>query len=146
MEKIENLQELTGQESGIVIYGDEVIVANWSSITGLPRMAPGNMGIIGWPDEITVVKKYDVADIRDILPGTIVEVEDDDEDGIVIEAEDMDIVEDYNGDIPALWGYDLGLPGNTLVKRDENGNLAPTSGTAYVLEEGVIVIAPDGWC
>jgi len=31
------LQELTGQESGIVLYPNEAMVINWSSIDGLPR-------------------------------------------------------------------------------------------------------------
>ena len=144
--KYENLLELTGQESGIVVYGDEVIVTNWSSINGLPKMAPANLGIIGWPDDIIVVKQYDTDDIRDILPGSIVEVEDDDEDGTVIEAAGMEIVSDHNGDIAALWGYNLGLQCNATINLDDDGNLLPTPGTVYELEEGVIVIAPDGWC
>jgi hypothetical protein len=31
------LQELTGHESGIVLYDDTVVIENWSSIDGLPR-------------------------------------------------------------------------------------------------------------
>ena len=140
------LMELTGQESGVVVYGDEVIVTNWSSINGLPRMAPGNIGIIGRPDEIMVGKKYNVDDIRTALPGKIVEVErDEEEESIVIEAEGMDIVFDHNGDIPALWGYDIGLQCNAIINRDDDGNLAPTPGTVYELVDGIIVIAPDGW-
>jgi hypothetical protein len=143
--KVESLQDLTGQESGIVVYGDEIIVANWSSISGLPKMAPANLGIIGWPAELIVVRQYSVGDIKDALPGSIVEVEDDDGDGVIIETNGMDIVCDANGDIPALWGYDLGLPCNAIINRDDAGNLAPTAGTVYELEDDVIIIAPDGW-
>jgi len=36
---MENLQELTGQESGFIIFDDgEVILCNWSSYDGIPRM------------------------------------------------------------------------------------------------------------
>ncbi|MEG3070982.1 MAG: hypothetical protein RQM92_09410 [Candidatus Syntrophopropionicum ammoniitolerans] len=66
---------------------------------------PGGIGIIAWPDEIEVVKKYSVADIREALPGGIVPGVGDN----TIVAEDMEIVHDHFGDIPALWGYDIGL-------------------------------------
>ena len=40
------LQDLTGQESGIVIYpSGETIITNWSSLSGLPRVFA--TGIIG---------------------------------------------------------------------------------------------------
>jgi len=42
---MESLYELTGQESGIVIYREsgEIIICNWSSIDGYPRLFGG------WP-------------------------------------------------------------------------------------------------
>lgn len=147
MEKFESLQDLTGQESGIVVYDDNaIIVCNWCGFGGLPRVAPWGTNIIGWPDEIIVEKKYTVDDVRDVLPGKIVEVEpEDDEEGIVIEAEGMEIVYDRNGDIPTLWGYDTGSGAD--IARDDDGNLVPTSGTIYELVgDSTIIIAPDGWC
>ncbi len=145
--QFDTLEALTGQESGIVVYDDAVIATNWMHSCpdgGLPRMAPANIGLIAWPDEIIVENKYTVNDIRAVLPGKIVEVDTDGE-AVVIEAEGMDLVFDDNGDIPALWGYDLGLVCNAIINRDDAGNLAPTPGTVYELEDGVIVIAPDSW-
>lgn len=48
---MKNLLELTGQESGIVIYdGKEAIVCNWSGINGYPRLFV--TGILGLGEEI----------------------------------------------------------------------------------------------
>lgn len=35
-----NLAEIQGQESGLIVYGDEVIICNWSSadLDGLPKL------------------------------------------------------------------------------------------------------------
>ena len=44
------LQELTGQESGVVIYADEAIICNWSSFSGLPKVFA--TGLIDWPASI----------------------------------------------------------------------------------------------
>lgn len=35
-----NLDEIQGQESGVIVYGDEVIICNWSSadLDGLPKL------------------------------------------------------------------------------------------------------------
>jgi hypothetical protein len=49
-EKIESLFQMTGQESGIVIYDNEAIICNWSSNDGLPRIGPFG-GLIDWPME-----------------------------------------------------------------------------------------------
>ncbi|HPZ31305.1 MAG TPA: hypothetical protein PLW17_07595 [Limnochordia bacterium] len=49
MEKI-TLHELTEQESGVVIYGNEGIICNWSSFSGLPRLFA--TGLIDWPASI----------------------------------------------------------------------------------------------
>lgn len=49
-----NLQELTGQESGIVIYGangaPEAVVCNWSHIKGFPRVDPLGLTVLGFAD------------------------------------------------------------------------------------------------
>ena len=43
---MQTLQDVTGYESGAVIYGNEVIVLNWSSVIGLPRLfATGAIGL-----------------------------------------------------------------------------------------------------
>jgi hypothetical protein len=141
------LLDLTGQESGIVVYEDKaVIVCNWASSCpngGLPRLAPWGKDLIAWPTEINVNREYHVADIREALPGTIVEAGKE-EGQTLIEAQGMDLVADYYGDIPALWGWDLG--GGVSINRAEDGTLLPTPGNVYKLDDDVIVIAPEGWC
>ncbi len=43
-----DLQELTGQESGIVIYDNkEAVICNWVNIAGYPRLAPFGFKIMG---------------------------------------------------------------------------------------------------
>ncbi|MDD2413370.1 MAG: helix-turn-helix transcriptional regulator [Bacteroidales bacterium] len=53
---IKDLQDLTGQESGIVIYPEGLaIICNWSSICGFPKITPyGNL--LGLGEEIPCVK------------------------------------------------------------------------------------------
>lgn len=68
---MKNLQELTGQESGIVIYDErEGIICNWSSINGLPRIF-GNV-VIGLGDEIPEVPGEHM-DISGLLEGVSIE-------------------------------------------------------------------------
>ena len=59
---METLQELTGHESGIVLYADDNgeittgIIQNWSHEVGIPRISPwGTM--MSWPCDIEVVNK-----------------------------------------------------------------------------------------
>jgi hypothetical protein len=141
--EMSNLLEITCQESGIIIYDDEVIVTNWASYnSGLPLMSPFGT-VIEWPDDepLKVIKEYNVDDVRDVLPGALVATEEDGE--TFLEYEGMEVLYDLNGDIPALWGYDIGL--GTVINTDENGNFAPTSGKVYHVNNDVIVIAPHGW-
>lgn len=50
----DDLQELTGQESGIVVYeGRTAVICNWSSIKGFPRVFA--TGLIGMGEEILIV-------------------------------------------------------------------------------------------
>lgn len=66
-----NLQELTGQESGIVIYnGQEGILCKWSSINGLPRIF-ANV-VIGLGEEIPEVPGEHM-DISGLLEGVSIE-------------------------------------------------------------------------
>lgn len=137
-----NLLEITCQESGIIIYDDEVIVTNWATYnSGLPLMSPFG-AVMEWPEEepLNVIKEYSVDDIRDVLPGTLVAREEDGE--TFLEYEGMEVLYDLNGDIPALWGYDVGA--GSIVNTDENGNFVPTSGRVYHFDNAV-VIAPIGW-
>lgn len=144
---METLYDLTQQESGIVVYEDKaIIVCNWANSCptgGLPRLAPWGQDLIAWPTKINAIKEYQVDDIRDALPGSLIDAGEEDGQNL-IEAHGMDIVYDYNSDIPSLWGYDIGLGSD--INRDEAGNLRPTQGTIYELEDGTLIIAPDGWC
>ncbi len=69
---MKDLQELTGQESGIVIYnGKEAIICNWSGIEGLPFYVLA-MGIIGLGEEIPEVEGQHVDDLSGYLPDGII--------------------------------------------------------------------------
>ena len=63
------LQELTGVESGLVLYhqGHEAICCNWTSIEGLPRMFGSR--VIGLGEEIPHVEGEPVTDVRELLEG-----------------------------------------------------------------------------
>lgn len=64
----EDLQELTGQESGIVIFEDkEAILCNWSSIKGIPRMFAGS--VIGMNEEIPEIQGEHADDQESLLDG-----------------------------------------------------------------------------
>lgn len=137
------LWDITGQGTGIIIYDDESVgVYNWEQLDDaqVPLLSP--LGLpMGWPcsemeGEIDVEATY-VDDIRTILPGKC--WYDDDEEALDT---DMDIVYDKYGDLPALYGYDIGL--GTLLELDDNGNLMPTSGAVYKIGEYTI-IAPSSW-
>ena len=66
-----NLQELTGQESGIVIYDGKGILCNWSSINGFPRISA--CGLVGLGEEIPEVAG-DHMDISSLLEGVNIEI------------------------------------------------------------------------
>lgn len=63
-----NLFELTGQESGVVVYGDEAIVCNWAAFNGLPKIDFFG-GIIGWPSEIDTQPGENIKDLAVLLIG-----------------------------------------------------------------------------
>lgn len=68
---MKNLQELTGKESGIVIYdGREGIICNWSSIKGLPSIF--DKVLIGLDEEIPEVAGEHM-DISGLLEGVSIE-------------------------------------------------------------------------
>ena len=63
-----DLRELTGKESGIVIYDSrDGILCNWSSINGLPRLFFG--GCTGMGEDIPDVDGVEIDDIADYLDG-----------------------------------------------------------------------------
>ena len=70
---MESLQELTGQESGIVLYDTgyslEGIVCNWSHIKGLPRIDPLGLTVLGFGEEIPETKGIHCEDLTDLLTG-----------------------------------------------------------------------------
>jgi len=66
-----NLQELTGQESGIVIYDGKGILCNWSSINGFPRISA--FGLVGLGEEIPEVAGEHM-DISSLLEGVNIEI------------------------------------------------------------------------
>ena len=112
------LNDLIGQESGIVVYDNErVIVCNWSSydddcfpvvMSGLPF--PIGLPLAGFGvDEC--VETFTVKDIRKELP------------------QEFWILCDINGDIGALFEDDA----------------SRTEGRVYIFPENTKVIAPIGW-
>lgn len=138
-----NLRELTEHTAGIIIYGGESVgVYDWGRLDDaqIPILSPIGTPM-GWPcpelEGDVNIEGTVVDDIRTILPGKY--WYDDAENAI---ATDMDVVYDEYGDLPALYGYDVGL--GTCVALDANGNLEPTSGTVYKIEEYTI-IAPHDW-
>lgn len=67
MDTMTSLGDLTKQESGIVIYGDEGIVCNWAGIEGLPHMFAA--GLIGLGEEIPCAKGEHIDDLSSALVG-----------------------------------------------------------------------------
>lgn len=127
------LQELTGHESGIVIYEDgSVAVYNWISCSEneLPIVFPIPMPI-NWPEAEDVfddVTAKHVDDIRDEIPGTIWIEEDVGDEDLVT---DLDIVYDENNDLVRLFLEQL--------------EPCDYMGTVYTLKDGRKIIAPDEW-
>ena len=67
------LEELTGQESGIVVFGNttrEAIVCNWAGINGLPRLfATGLIGLGDLSDAMLAADPRPVDDVGLALEG-----------------------------------------------------------------------------
>lgn len=141
--KIESLQELTGgQESGILIYDENVLVCNWAGQKGLPHVTFSYDVALtdGSLVELTEVMHLD--DIRTVLPGT---VEYDDETD-TLQSVGMKILHDEVNDIDALFGYSSAYGARAKLNKD--GSIRPTPGICYRLESGgetVLVVAPEDW-
>lgn len=127
MTEYSSLQELTGQESGIIVYGvtslggsmdgAEAIIGNWSSIDGLPRLDPLGITLIGLHETFTATESPWLQDI-----GAWLAME--------------------NGK----------LPGGINLIYDRNDDLKDLPGTPGGMwniyqsgEEIATVIAPEGW-
>jgi hypothetical protein len=85
---MQTLQELTGQESGIVIYHGnggqpEAVVCNWSGVNGFPRVDPLGLTVLGLGEDIPATD----GEPCDDLPALIA---------------DAEIVFDPNDDIPDM--------------------------------------------
>lgn len=69
---IRDLQELTGRESGVVVYRNEGILCNWTGISGLPRMFA--TGLVGAGEDIPDVPGERVDDLAPYLEGVEIAV------------------------------------------------------------------------
>lgn len=88
-EQFRNLHELTGQESGVIIYGQKFAICNWSHDSGIPYVGPSPIdGMVGTPIKIEWNKRSSKK-IKDI--------------GAYIE--DLRCVYDANDDLDGLSGY-----------------------------------------
>ena len=68
-----NLQELTGQESGIVIYNEkDGILCNWTGINGYPRVFA--TGLIGLGEEIPEIEGEHTDNLSDLLENVNIEI------------------------------------------------------------------------
>ena len=116
--KPETLEELTGHDSGIVIYNDsDVIVCNWANVcTGeyqLPKSFILEWGLIGWPEDEYIFEDAEVVeseDVRKEIPSHI------------------SFCFDDNDDL-----------GEMMMSHN------PVKGRVYYLKNGVVVISPDDW-
>ena len=74
------LQELTGRESGIIVYGpNQGILLNWAALDGIPRLFA--TGLVGSPEEIPDVKGCKINNLHQIIANI-----------------DLDILADYTDD------------------------------------------------
>ncbi len=142
------LVELTRQESGIIVFPLEsnvfqdrhtVGVYNWARCGNeeLPIVFYGDYIGLPWKADHQLLEQAKgsgqcVDDVRDALPGTVWLKEREGE-SIIFDS-DMNIVYDYNSDLPLLF-----------LGEDGNGPKQKTPGVVYTLGDGTIIIAPTGW-
>jgi hypothetical protein len=90
------LQELTGRESGIVVYGGtDAVLVNWVGIYGLPREFCG--AVVGFGEDIPEADA-EHCELGDILKGT-----------------DIRVLADFTDDELPLSGDVYRLPDDILV-------------------------------
>ena len=141
------LEELTGQESGIIVFPHEigsqirpsVGVYNWTRCGNeeLPIMFGNDYIGLPYMAEERLLERASgsgqpVDDVRDMLPGSVW-LSEYDEGQLVIDS-DMNILVDFNNDLPRLF---LGADGM--------GSKEVTAGIVYTLEDGTTIIAPREW-
>lgn len=143
LRKIESLQELAeGQESGILIYDENVLVCNWAGQKGLPRVTFSYDVALTDSSAVELTEVMQLSDIRTVLPGT---VEYDDETD-TLKTVGMKVLHDEVNDIDALFGYSSAYGARAKLNRD--GSIRPTAGVCYRLESGgetVLVVVPEDW-
>lgn len=137
--KVMTLEELTGQESGIVVYDDgDIIVCNWSSygVGALPVIVNDMIPIAldKYPEGFEVASVDSLNDIREALPGKIWVTEIDDNGRIHLDS-DLSVVWDPKCDILRLY----------LDGSDERNETNCTSGKVYTINDDTKIIVPDGW-
>lgn len=139
-----NLMELTGQESGIIIRNEQIMVVNWGSNEGLPYLAPWGNDVVYLYDVIDLDEDLgEVDDIRLFLPGQIsIDVDDS---NVEVGLKNAEIVYDPNCEIFGLYKAEI----NAAIKAAEGSeskiSYPLTSGKAFRLENGTIVVTPNGW-
>ena len=121
------LEELTGYESGIVVYPNgNVIVCNFRSLCGgMPTMLYHIL--MGWGEVPKVIKRFKTKDVRDYLPDqpTIST----DEDGTTLYEVSYSLLYDLNDDILRLY----------------HNQDAVVSGKVWILEDDTIILCPEDW-
>lgn len=132
-----NLEQLTGHESGIIIYGDVSVAAvNWLNMGDdmVPMLSPFGGEMIGWPEErpFDNAKHKRAHDWRELLPGSVWLTNETDEDGNRIADTDLDIVYDRHQDIVRSY-------------LDPDYCSGDFEANVYTLDDGRIIIAPDMW-
>jgi len=66
----DDLQELTRQESGIVLFDNgEAIACNWSGISGIPRLSPLGDTVMGMGERIPIVEPEHTENMAEMLEG-----------------------------------------------------------------------------
>ena len=120
MAKYQNLEELTGQESGavMVLRNDstgEMLILNWKfrQINGVPRIAPMGVGCVGLGETLTVEKKERIENFGQY-------------------------VEEIRDTVKTIWD-----------ESDNKDEILTEAGYVYLVRtehgEEITVFAPDGW-
>ena len=139
----------THHESGIAVYTEDglsnsLVVANWASSDAAENALPLALFALGtiWrrePEDAELIKVKDVDDVREEFGGSV--FEDPEEPGTV--DTDLDIVEDPNGDIAAMFGFKTGDANPEWYKEYE----MPYSGSVWRVSgrDDVYLITVDMW-
>lgn len=135
------LYELTGNESGIIVYDEEkksVAAVNWLTAEEdtLPMLSPFGYDMIDFPQDegwADILSEERVDDFRSVLPGSIWITEEKDEAGNPVADTDLDIVYDPHNDFANAF----------LAPEETYGKYL--GATVYKLACGVTIIVPEMW-